>query len=174
MKLIVLPGNSKSNKEWSEKTAHVFSDLFTDQYLQTYSHWDEAKDIINLEIELKKLAEASNRNECIVIAKSAGAVLAIYGISKNLFKPKKCVFFGLPVLWAEENNFDLKSWFERYNIPTLIIQNSQDPITSCLEVRKFIEELSLADNVRIIEIDGNDHKYSDIEVVKKEIEYFLS
>lgn len=36
MKLVLLPGNSKSNKEWAEKTSEAFSDIFKDIYTSLF------------------------------------------------------------------------------------------------------------------------------------------
>ncbi len=170
---MVLPGNSKSNKEWSEKTIGTFSEFFPDQYIQTYSHWEEGKEIIDFDVEGRKLKKNIGEGKFSIIAKSAGAMLAIYSVSKGLIKPEKCVFLGLPVLWAEEHNFNLKDWFQKFNIPTLVIQNSNDPVTSYSELRKFIDKVNLGHALILIETEGNDHKYDDLEKIKKLVKDFL-
>ncbi len=173
MKLVVLPGNSKSNKDWSQKTADAFSELFPDQYIQAYTHWDEGKEIIDFDVEARKLKENVREDEFSIIAKSAGAMLAIYSISKGLIKPVKCVFLGLPILWAKEHNFNLKDWFQKFNIQTVVIQNSNDPVTSYSELKKFVDD-DLHHTLTLIETEGVDHKYDDQEKIRKLISNFLT
>lgn len=173
MKLVVLPGNSKSNKEWSEKTVDAFSEFFADQYIQAYSHWEEGKEIIDFDVEARKLEKNVGEGKFSIIAKSAGAMLTIYSVSKGLVKPEKCVFLGLPILWAEEHNFNLKDWFEKFNIQTLVIQNSNDPVTSYSELKKFVDDNDLRHTLTLIEIEGADHKYDDAEKIRELIKNFL-
>jgi len=173
MELVILPGNSKSNKEWSENTADAFSELFPDQYIQAYSHWDEGKEIIDFDIEARKLKENVKEGEFSIIAKSAGAMLGIYSVSKSLIKPARCVFLGLPVLWAEEHDFDLKDWFKKFNIPTLVIQNSNDPITPYSDLKKFVDNNNLSNVLTLIENEGTDHKYDNFEKSRELISGFL-
>ena len=52
----------------------TFSKDFGGRYVQNYSHWDKGQDIINFEIEAKKLAENIGGTECTILAKSAGAM----------------------------------------------------------------------------------------------------
>lgn len=173
MELVILPGNSKSNKEWSEKVADTFSELFSDKYIQMYSHWNESKEIINFEIEARKLRNSVKEDEFSIIAKSAGAMLAIYSVSKSLIKPARCVFLGLPVLWAKEYDFDLKDWFKKFNIPTLVIQNSNDPITPYSDLKKFVDDNNLSNVLTLIENEGTDHKYDNFEKSRELISGFL-
>ena len=174
MKLVILPGNSKSNKEWSEKTAGTFSEFFPDQYIQAYSHWEEGKEIIDFDVESRKLEKNIGEGKFSIIAKSAGAMLTIYSVSKGLINPEKCVFLGLPVLWADEHNFNLRDWFLKFNIQTLVIQNSNDPLTSYSELKKFVDDASLHHTLTLIETEGNDHKYNEKEKIKKLVNNFLA
>lgn len=173
MKLVILPGNSKSNKEWSEKIANTFSEFFPDQYIQAYSHWDEGKEVIDFDMEAGRLKENVKNGEFYIIAKSAGAMLTIYSVSKNLIKPAKCVFLGLPILWAEELNFDIKGWFQKFNVQTLVIQNSNDPVTSYSELKKFVDNNDLSNTLTLIETAGIDHKYDDLGESRSLINNFL-
>lgn len=167
MKLIILPGNGQANKEWADDAGQAFLDIFKDQYKQYYSHWDTGEEIINLDVELKKLKDnIGNEKEYIVFAKSAGSLLSIYGVFMGEIKPKRCIFVGLPIGWAKDNNFSLEIWLEKFDIPTIIIQNSNDPYTSFMEVQEIILKLGKK-NIEVIEISGNDHKYDDFKLIKK-------
>jgi len=172
MKLIILPGNSKSNKEWADATAEAFSSSFSEIYTQSYSHWDNGEEFINFDTELDKLVKNVGSDDCIVMAKSAGSMLAIYGVHKKMFYPTKCLFVGLPIRFAEENNMELIQWLQDYDTPTLIIQNSHDPITSFEELKTALAPLNKT-NIDLIEIDGDNHKYSDFELIKEKAWDFL-
>ena len=166
MKLVILPGNSHLNKEWTDEASSFFSKNFEDRYVQNYSHWENGQDTINFEVEAKKLAENIGSAECIILAKSAGAMLAIYCVSKNLIKPNRCVFVGLPVIWAKERNFDLESWIQDFNVPSTIIQNSNDPVTSYAQAKSFLDSLH-KENIKIIETPGDDHGYEDFGTIRQ-------
>ena len=172
MKLIILPGNSKSNKEWVEGAKEAFATNFEEIYRQNYSHWDTRQDTIDLNTELKRLVENIKNEDCVIFAKSAGAVLAVYGVYKNEIFPKKCVFIGFPVNWAKENNFPITKWLERCTIPTLIIQNSNDSVTSFNDLQNVFLKLK-NNNVKLVQIPGDDHQYTDFDLIKKEIGNFL-
>lgn len=167
MKLIILPGNGQANKEWADDAGQAFLDIFEDQYKQYYSHWNTGEEIIDLDVELKKLKESiGNEREYILFAKSAGSLLSIYGVFNGDVKPKRCIFVGMPISWAKENNFLLEIWLEKYDIPTVIIQNSNDPYTPAGEVKEMILRLGNK-NIKVIEISGDDHRYDDFELIKK-------
>ncbi len=167
MKLVILPGNSHPNKEWANEALNFFSKDFQDRYVQNYSHWDNGQDTINFETEAKKLVKNIGNAECTILAKSAGAMLAIYCVSNNLIKPSKCIFVGLPVIWAKERNFDLEKWIQDFDTPTTIIQNSNDPVTSYAQAKYFIDSLNIQ-NISIVEIPGHDHLYDNFEIIKSE------
>lgn len=172
MKLIVLPGNSPSNKEWALQMSQHLLKLFPDQYVQSYSHWDGHGEILDIGIEAAKLADNCKDSESIIVAKSAGAMLAIYCISNNLIKPKKCIFMGLPVLWAEKYGFEMSKWIENFSVPTVLLQNSNDPITSYAQASDFIKKYSIPHIFKIIETAGDTHKYDNFVEVKKIITNF--
>lgn len=168
MRLIILPGNSPSNKEWADSAKQSFSNSFTDIYVQSYSHWDTGKEFIDFDIELEKLVENVRDDDCMVLAKSAGAMLTIYGVHENKFFPKRCVFLGLPIRFAVENGFALDQWLKSYDVPTIIIQNSNDPVTSFAELKVALVRLNKT-NIELIELDGDNHTYDDFELIKEKI-----
>ena len=173
MKLIILPGNSKSNREWNQKASEVLKSYFPERYIQDYSHWDSDTDILDFEVEAKKLSDNIGTEECMIFAKSAGSLLAAYCISKNLIKPKKSVFLGLPVLWAKEHGFEIDKWFQGYEVPTVILQNANDPIASFDVMKSFIDTLDIKQSIDLIKLDGDDHKYDDFQLIEKKISGFF-
>lgn len=172
-KLVILPGNDKSNKEWATLVANKFAYLFTEVYKQDYSHWNTEQKILDFDAELKKLVENMKDKDCVVLAKSAGAALIVYGMYKNQIYPTKCVFVGFPLDWGVKMGFDIEHWLRSYNVPTLIIQNSDDPVTPSGNLAKFFRKLGKT-SVKLIEIAGDDHKYDNFELIMKKIDGFLS
>ncbi len=173
MKVIILPGNDKSNKDWLDNAADAFSDISDDRYKLYLSHWDSGEKIIDFDVELEKLTKnIKDEKEYVIFAKSAGAMLAVYGVYKGEIKPTKCIFVGLPIDWAAKNNFPLKEWLKKFSIPALIIQNSDDPITSFKDLQSELSELDKS-NIEVIEIAGNDHKYIDFDLIKEKAKNFI-
>lgn len=172
MKLVILPGNSPSNREWADEAKESFSSMFSDIYVQSYSHWNSGQEFIDFDTELAKLVKNVGQKDCVVLAKSAGAMLSVYGVHKNIFHPLKCVFLGLPIRFAEENNFALEQWFQQYDVPTVVIQNSNDPVTSFQKVEVALSSLNKT-SIELIEIEGDDHKYNDFELIKEKTKDFL-
>lgn len=173
MKLIILPGNAKSNEMWANDSADAFSDTSADIHQQRYSHWDTGEKLIDFDAELKKLSEAvKNEHGYVIFGKSAGAMLAIYGVYKGEIKPERCVFVGLPIHWASKYKFPLDEWLEKFDVPTVLAQQSEDPLASFNEVRSLLSKLK-KDNMRIVEIPGNDHEYNDFSLIKGETTNFL-
>lgn len=173
MKLILLPGNVPTNKQWAHNAAQAFSDTATDILEQNYTHWETGAKIIDFDAELVKLSEAlQGENEYIIFGKSAGAVLAIYGVSAGALKPERCVFAGLPIKWAEKNKFPLREWLTKFNIPTVLVEQSEDPVGPYAEVQAYLAELEI-NSIQTIEIPGNDHDYNDLDAIKALVQEFL-
>lgn len=175
MKLIILPGNSKkANEQWENDSVGAFSGASEDVYAQRYSHWDTDEKLINFDAELEKLVEAvKNQKGYVIFGKSAGAMLAIYGVYKGSIKPEKCVFVGLPMQWASEKRFPLEEWLEKFDVPTVIIQQSEDPEASFAEVQAFIAKLK-KENIGTVEMEGKDHKYENFPLITEATAGFLS
>lgn len=173
MKLVLLPGNNKSNKEWIEKVESELKDLFSSTSIQYYQHWKDDKPLIDFDLEANKLVENNKEADIVIFAKSAGTLLTLKSIKNNLIIPKKCIFAGVPINWARENNFDAELWLEEYNIPTLFIQNTNDPVFSFKELKELLAEKKLK-NYKIIELPGNSHDYKDLNKLRELIVSFLN
>jgi len=172
MKIIILPGNSKSNKEWADNSEKFFltSDTTSKRYKQYYSHWDN-DGVLDLDIELEKLSkEVAEKDDCIVFAKSAGTILTINAVTSGLFKPLKCIFVGMPISLDDEGSIDAIKKLESFDVPTLVIQKTSDPVSSFSTVQKVVERFP---NIKLVEIPGDDHKYDDFELINGLVEEFL-
>ncbi len=174
MKLIILPGNGqKANEQWLSDSAQVIGEGSESVYAHRYSHWGTDQELIDFEGELQKLSALLEGEEhYIIFGKSAGAMLALYGVSTGILKPERCVFVGLPLKWAKKNNFPLENWLEKFNIPAEIIQQSEDKFASFEEVKELLNRLE-KENIKLEEIPGSDHAYEDFSVFKERALNFL-
>lgn len=165
MTILILPGNAIVNKEWVSLLKKRINKLDKVQTIE-YSHWKESKDLINLDTELKKL----KGSYYMIIAKSAGIILALKGIIESRIIAKKCVFIGTPVSWAEDNSFQLLKYLSNYNLPTLFIQNKNDPTCSSDKLKDILNTKRLK-TYKVVEHEGDSHDY-DVDNIIKEIELF--
>ncbi len=176
MKLVILPGNSKkANEQWEQRSAATFAQNVPEKdiYQHRYEHWDSGAKIINFDAELERLMEAlKDEKEYVIFGKSAGAMLAIYGVSQGKLTPKKCVFVGVPTKWAKEQQFPLEQWLETFDAPTTVIQQSEDPYATPAELQELLTQLK-KENITLSEIPGNDHGYEDFAAFKENALTFL-
>lgn len=98
----------------------------------------------------------------VIIAKSAGAVLAAIEIEKNNITPSIFVVLGLPLKFTFENRIKIKEILNNINnrCKILIIQQKFDPQGSVKEVFDL-----LGKNIRIKPINGNKHTYANWDKV---------
>ena len=173
MKLILLAGNSISNKEWIENVEKTLRPLFTETELHYYQHWTTGDGLIDLDRELDLLSKDINDSEKYVIfAKSAGTLLALKGVRENKLSPHKCIFVGTAINWGREKNFSVDEWLLEYSIPTLFIQKTKDPTSTFEELSSLLNECEVK-SFTLKEIPGEDHHYDEIESLKMEIKDFL-
>lgn len=167
--LIILPGNGPTNKEWAEKARDFFVNQFKSVTIQYYDHWSNNAELIDIDIELKKLTNTINtlNEDIVILAKSIGTALAMYALySKKVYASQisKCVFVGLPPEWARTNGFDIDSWSAAFTVPTTLIQNDNDPVATAEDIRK--EQVGgKFRNMTLIEVKGDDHMYGDFDKI---------
>jgi len=174
MKLILLAGNSSSNKTWIEKVENILKPFFEETRIQYYKHWSSGAELIDFDDELLALQNlVSDFSEYIIFAKSAGALLALKGVKEGAIKPSKCIFAGTAINWGKANNFDVDAWLNKYSVPTLFIQKTSDPTCSYQELEMILKDRNIT-NFNIKEITGDDHSYDDMEMLKEEVASFIS
>ena len=164
MKLILLGGNSKSNQKWIEKIENELKDSFDSTEIQYYAHWKNNSPMIDFDIELERLAK-DKKQQYSIFAKSAGILLALKGIKNKIISPEYCIFVGMPINWARENNIDFDSLFENYSIRTVFIQKSEDPVFSSNELQIFLKQKKVKNYV-FVKVKGNNHDYDDVDIKK--------
>lgn len=166
MNLIILPGNSIKNLEWSKKVEKALSPHFNEIKILHYRHWSSGEETINLEYELSVLSNLTKGDTSYVIfAKSAGALLALRAVYEGSIRPLRCIFIGIAVLWGEEYNLPVDSWLRNYSLPTLFIQKEFDPAIHFKDLDRLLKELNVK-NYKLQKVMGEDHEYDDINLLK--------
>lgn len=173
MNLILLAGNSIDNKEWLKKAESVLKPHFDSIQIQYYDHWRLGRDLIDLAKEVKKLAKTTkSKKQYVVLAKSAGNVIASKAIYEKKISPRKCIFIGIPLDWARKHGFDIGKWFKNFSVPSIIIQHSHDPIATPEELSEFLKREN-ATNYDLVELPGDDHYYQELDKIKDLVVLYL-
>jgi hypothetical protein len=172
MDLILLGGNSVSNRAWVEEVLEKLKDLFDNTHIQYYKHWKENKELIDFDYEINELVKNVARfREYVIFAKSVGTLVTIKTILDGRIHPKFCIFVGIPVYWAKEKGFDVDTWFKNFDYPTLVVQNTNDPVCSFKDLETYLKENSVKGFV-LKETVGDTHHYPDLEKIHAEVKRF--
>ncbi len=162
MNFVLLSGNSAHAKEWVYNLNDSVVTKFGDTYVHNYKHWGSSDDIISFNTELKSLTEKlSDFSPYVFIAKSAGCILALKSISRDIPKPKACLFLGLPIEFAKQNRISLNNLLSTIDIPIIIAQNENDPFGSYDEIKTLVNSLDKY-NISIKKLEGNTHDYNNL------------
>lgn len=171
--LIILGGNSLKNKHWVQKMSkNLKLDYPSVEFY--YSHWKENLQDINFEKELKRLIKFIKENKITnysIVAKSAGFVLSLKGVTNNTLLPRTIVGYGLPVEYSSYRKIDLnyliKASSERTNI--ICIQADEDPQGSFELVKKIT-----LDTIPIWNIKDNSHNYDKFKQMANITKAFIA
>jgi predicted alpha/beta hydrolase family esterase len=165
MKYIFFPGNSIGNKEWIDRLAYEFEDP---KEVVHYSHWDRGEKSINFDEELKKI-NISPAEECTVVAKSIGCILALKAMEQRRFNPKEFYFIGFPLFYV--NNHDIKSkGLLKIGKPITFIQKTEDPQASYKQLKEEVEYIKGDANFIKYELDDepiDNHHYDNTAYLKQ-------
>lgn len=175
MNLLLLPGNSPDHKEWIASIENLLKPIFKKTLSIKYDHWlpGSATSIADLDVETAKIQEATNDwGDYCIFAKSIGVALALKCIRAGVISPQKCVFVGTPVLWTRQNSIDLDSWIEDFKIPSLFIQQVQDPCMPSSELKSYLIEKRVV-GYSYVEIEGDDHNYEASSTVSIATKFYL-
>lgn len=173
MNLILLGGNSPTNKQWLHDLATVLKTHLPSSYIHHYRHWETGEELIDLDYELEVLTKNLPAVPYIVLAKSAGVLLTLKGVAEKLLSPQKCIFLGTPILWAKGNHFAVDSWLNNYSLPTLFIQQAHDPAMSFNDLKQYLEQGNIK-YYQFFEVPGDDHVYGNFDQLKDPIITFIT
>jgi len=173
MKVVLLGGNSPKNENWLKDLRKELKILFSDIYLHKYSHWQTGQEVIDLDKELEKLSkELKDQKNYIIIAKSAGAILALKGIKEKILTPKACIFMGTAIIWAKYQGHKIEKWLKGYFVPTLFILNSKDPAISPEDLMGTLEKQKVS-NYKMKILLAKGHDYLDFKKIYKSTKDFI-
>ncbi len=176
MQLIILPGNNVTNQTWGGLVRDYYGPQFTSVHLVEYEHWAKEEPVIDFDVELVKLRERQgslfNDEPTVVMAKSAGALLALVAVVESVLTPKACVFFGLPFALAAEGIFQ-NDWsaVSEFTTPALAFHNQQDPTADYRYTAAILAEH--APHIELVTTTADDHWYGDFATYDEQILPFL-
>jgi hypothetical protein len=174
--LIVLPGNSQKNKAWGELMLTEYGAQFDSALMLEYDHWVSGEANIDFNKEEDKLrahvATLPADTEVVLMAKSAGSLLAFLVIHHGAVTPNYCVFFGIPFDLAADNHFkDDWSPVDSFGIKAIAFHNVADPTTS-YEFTKSVLDMH-APHITLITTNEADHWYGDTMTYNQSIAALL-
>lgn len=139
-------------------------------YSLFFDNWKD-NTMIDFNKESQKLINlCKGKENYIIIAKSAGAVLAAQEIKKANITPNLFIVMGLPLKFSLNNNIDIQQLFNIISTQCkiLIIQQKFDPQGTSKEVSNMFKK-----NIFIKSINGNNHVYANFLQIKKDVDYFI-
>lgn len=176
--IILLGGNSYEHKEWLTYLKKSLKKIFNDRdgeyeiLSYSYKHWILGDDLIDFTYEYNQIKKMYSGNKSVIfIAKSVGTLLAFKLIYDEVINPQYCVFMGVPINWAYDYNFKIDNWSRNFNIPTLFLQNSQDPHYSSDMLKQYLDIQNIS-NFKYITFKNSTHKYEEFDEINKEIVTF--
>lgn len=173
MNILLFGGNSQRNRQWIHQVADELTLQFDKCIVHDYLHWNGNGEFIDFDTELARLTDLVTKlDDYIIFAKSVGSVLTLKGITFGILKPAKCIFAGLPLKLAEEDNIPLRELLRNSHIPTLILQNTSDPTGSYKKIQEYIKGVGVS-NYITHEFNGDTHSYDNLDEIKRLIQSFV-
>ena len=74
--------------------------------------------------------------------------------------------------WSTKNGWDMDFLLKNFNIPALFLQQTDDISTPFKTVKEALEK-SGAKHYDVVELSGEDHKYKDMQEIRKYAEPFI-
>lgn len=161
-KLAIVGDIDPSTSDWTSQVAAAAQRSFAETAIYHYLHWQAQTSPLDMEEEASHLARlVSGWRGYAILAKSAGALVALKSIKDRLIRPDRCIFVGTPVNLGRANGLPVDSWFDSYAVPTMFVHNTDDPALSSRELQHILELRNAKDHV-IVELDGQTHQYNDV------------
>lgn len=174
MNLIILGGYSDYNKEWVENIQKTLGDLFESVDILYYENWADYKEDADIRPEVENLKKiAQGKENLVVFGKSVGVALTLQAIHNGYIKPIKCIFSGMAYEWSIKNGWDMDILLKNFDISALFLQQTDDVTTSFKKVKKVLEKSDVK-NCNLIELQGEDHKYNDMQEIRRYVEPFIN
>lgn len=165
MKVLILGGGSTRHQAWIRELGSFMTQKGHDIILHDYKHWSTGDEMANVDFEINAVQEQmKNETDYVIVAKSIGTVIATLGIAQGVFRPKRCIFLGVPYSGVVKTipafTQSLKSLPQ-----TIIMQNSLDPTASATDIREKLASVD-SSHIILVETPGDTHNYVDFEAIE--------
>ena len=166
MNALVLGGQSPRHQAWVRQVAEALQPHFSEVKYIDYRHWPEDNDI-DAEYELAQASALAGTfiGEYVIIAKSIGSVITVRGVARHELDPKRCVFLGLPLKVIRNAYQDVGPSLSALP-PTVIVQNTHDPVGAFEQVDAFTAEYGNK-QMAVVETPGDTHDYVDVALIAR-------
>ena len=156
--LVLLGGNNPENYSW---LARIGTNLASDHtvYVHRHAHWDKGGEI-DFQAELSALRDyVAGLEDYAVVAKSAGALVALMGRQDVFAAAEKIVAIGMPVHWANDRGINC----QKLLVPSGkvgYIQATSDPQCTYAELVQL-----LGSNENVEKYHSYNHGYSKVATI---------
>lgn len=159
-RLLLLPGNHISQREWIHAVEAALRDMFGTGQIVEYTHWDDPdRPAIDLEKELERLPPVvGEHRDWIWFAKSAGVMLGLMAVQRGLLSHQAAILVGTPMAWARGYQIDLAPWIRSLPGYTLYIQQESDPTGSAAELDAALSDCESC-RYDLVVVPGDNHDY---------------
>lgn len=125
-----------------------------------YDHWSKGGEVADITDEINKAQQlVVDWDEYVVLAKSIGTVIAALGHVNGNLNAQRYTLLGIPYEGIADRTPEFEPSLALLP-PTVIIQNTADPVGSFLEVRRRLEVIDTS-HIELIETPGDTHDYTD-------------
>lgn len=169
----MLSGNSINNKTWIKKVETEAADLFEETKIPDYDHWSSGKELIDFDLERKKLPSlVEGWGDYLVFAKSVGTLLTLAGTADGALQPRAALFCGFPKSFSDRVGFaGVNTAWSKVNYPVTILQNELDPAGSYEEMDRYVK--GIGKDIEVVKTQGDTHDYEDYADIKARLEKLL-
>ena len=176
MKLVMLGGNSQSNRDWLYQVRQAVESMFEGTYVQEYEHWRSGGVWLDMPQELAILRDGREwyGPDYGIFAKSIGAVLAADAIDQKMLQPRFLLLCGLPFGYIKQDYLQFAEVIANAGVPMTVMQNEFDPAGSASEVDEYLKDyLAGRSDCHFITTPGESHKYEDLELIRQQLQLLI-
>ena len=165
MRVILLPGQHISNKEWIENVEKKFQEKFTNTKISYYDHWEKGEERTDIELETKKFLDIVNSSdeEYILFAKSIGSIIFFNSLKDLVKKPKGVLIVGIAYNLAKELNYDFTNLKEYISYPVNIYQKEFDPAGYYADIMSIDGGNITVNQYECVGEENNNHSYENYD-----------
>lgn len=166
--MLILPGQKADNRAWAAELASKLSRAANHGcHYYEYPWWKQPEVVLDPIVIARSLEDMGPKT---IIAKSIGTLICSLAIHEGFIQPEKAIFIGVPlrVIGATELSWLKNAHAQGANV--LIVQQTNDRVGSYADA---VEQLS-GNAVAFAEVPGEDHRYSDLDVITELCTSWLS